>query len=297
MLGSSSDTEDVVQETLTRAFRSRHTLEDDAAVRPWLYRIATNVCLDELGARSRRARGPELGPPSDPDAPTASATPESEWIEPCPGAWTQGMDPSSAYTVKESVALAFVAALQVLTPAQRAVLILREVVELTAEETAHALEMTVSAANSTLHRARVTLSERLGPHWSPRPVDPSVLQRYLTTWESSDFDAIIALLHEEVTLSMPPHPTWISGRAAVRRFYESRVRRVVEARLFRTRVVEANGSRGVAFYRVGDDDVARFFALHLLEGADGAVRVIDHFMAPGALRAFFAAGLPSSIQP
>lgn len=297
MLGSTSDTEDVVQETLVRAFRSRHTLADDASVRPWLYRIATNVCLDELGSRARRARGPELGPPSDPEAAIAPATPEGEWIEPCPGAWTRGADPSNAYTLKESVALAFVAALQVLTPAQRAVLLLRDVVELTAEQTATALEMTVSATNSALHRARTALAERIGPDWAPAPVDPSVLQRYVTVWESSDLDAIVALLHDEVTLSMPPHPTWIRGRAAIGRFYETRLRRAIDARIFRARLVDANESTGVAFYRLGEGGVARFFALHVLEGADGKVRVIDHFMGPSAVRAFFASGLASTVQP
>lgn len=152
MLGSSSDVDDMVQETFTRAFRSWHTLADDALVRTWLYRIATNVCLDESKARSRRVRGPELGPPSDPDLPPAPATPEDEWIEPCPSSWLEGNDPASAYTLEESVALAFVAALQVLTPSQRAVLLLRDVVGLTAEETAAALETTVSAVNSALSR-------------------------------------------------------------------------------------------------------------------------------------------------
>ncbi len=298
MLGSSSDADDMVQETLARAFRSRHTLVDDAMVRPWLYRIATNVCLDELNARSRRVRGPELGPPSDPDLPPLPATTESEWIEPCPSAWLEGGDPATAYTIKESVALAFVAALQVLTPAQRAVLLLRDVVGLTAEETATALETTVSAANSTLHRAREALEARVGPRsgWSPgagTPVDRALLERYVRVWETSDLDAIIALLHEEVVLSMPPHPTWLQGRDAVARFFAHRVRNAVEAHRFRTLSLEANGSGAVAFYRKGDDGVARFVAIQVLELDRGAVRAIDHFMGPRAHRAFFATGLPS----
>jgi RNA polymerase sigma-70 factor (ECF subfamily) len=300
MLGSSSDADDIVQETLTRAFRSRDTLEDDAMVKSWLYRIATNVCLDELKARTRRARGPELGPPSDPDLPPAPATPDGEWLEPCPSAWLEGGDPASAYTIKESVALAFIAALQVLTPAQRAVLLLRDVVGLTAEETATALETSVSAANSTLHRARDALAARVGPRsdWSPDagpPVDRSLLERYLRVWETSNLDEVIALLHEEVTLSMPPHPTWIQGRDAVGRFYANRIRRALEAHLFRTFALEANGRPAVAFYRKGEDGVARFFALQVLELESGVVRTIDHFMAKSAHRALFAAGLPNAI--
>ena len=296
MLGSSCDADDLVQETLARAFRSRDPLADDEPVRPWLYRIATNACLDELASRVRRARGPELGPPSDPDLPPAPATPESEWIEPCPSAWLEGGDPASAYTIKESVALAFVAALQVLTPAQRAVLLLRDVVGLTAEEAAAALDTSVPAANSALHRAREALAERVGPRsgWSPdagAPVDRALLERYLRVWSTSDLDAIVAMLHDEVVLSMPPHPTWVKGREAVTRFFGHRVRRALAERRFRTVPLEANGRPAVAFYRNGDDGVARFFALHVIEGEGSLVRAIDHFMAASALRVFFAAGL------
>lgn len=301
MAGSTSDADDLVQETLTRAFRSRDTLADDAMVRPWLYRIATNVCLDELKDRSRRARGPEVGPPSDPDLPPAPATPDHEWIEPCPSAWLDGADPASEYTLKESIALAFVAALQVLTPPQRAVLLLRDVVGLSADETATALETSVSAANSSLHRAREALAERVGPKadWSPdagAPVDRALLERYLRVWHSSDPDAVIALLHEEATISMPPSPTWIRGRDAVARFFAHRVRDAIEAGVFLTRALEANGRPAVAFYRKGDDGSARFFAIHVLECEGGLVRTIDHFMGPAALRVVAAYGLPQTLD-
>ncbi|MBX3186590.1 MAG: nuclear transport factor 2 family protein, partial [Labilithrix sp.] len=193
----------------------------------------------------------------------------------------------------------FVAALQVLTPAQRAVLLLRDVVGLTADETATALETSASAANSALHRAREALETRVGPRssWSPdagAPVDRALLERYLRVWEASDLDAIVALLHEEVILSMPPHPTWLRGRDAVARFFAHRVRRALDARLFRTRALEASGRPAVAFYRRGDDGAARFFALQVLEVEGGAVRTIDHFMAASAHRAFLAAGLPQT---
>lgn len=302
MLASTSDADDTVQETFVRALRSRDTLSDDALVRPWLFRIATRVCLDELANRARRARGPELGPASDPDLPPLPALPESEWIEPLPSAWADGADPAEAYSVKESVALAFVAALQVLTPLQRAVLLLRDVVELRADETAAALGLTPSAANSALHRAREALAARVGPTstWSPDaagPVDEELLRRYLRVWQSSDLSAVVALLHEDVTLSMPPSPTWIARRADVVRFFLNRVRRTVEEGRLRTRLLEANGRPTVAFYRRDDGAAHRLFALHVLEIAEGGIVAIDHFMAARALAPFVAAGLPETFAP
>jgi RNA polymerase sigma-70 factor, ECF subfamily len=303
MLGSSHDSDDMVQETFVRAFRARHTLEAPEAARAWLHRIATNVCIDELAKRPRRARGPELRPPADPDAPPAARTPDAEWLEPAPSAWLAGVDtpeapeggnPAAQYTMKESVALAFVAALQVLTPPQRAVLLLRDVVGLSAAETAEALACSLSSANSTLHRARVALEERVGPRagWSPEAgaVDRALLERYVRAWEKGDLDAIVALLHDDVTLSMPPSPTWIAGRADVARFFTNRVTQAVRGAL-----VDANGRAGAGFYRVGEDGEGTFFALQALEAKDGRIRVIDHFMAASAHAAFFAGGLPRTL--
>jgi RNA polymerase sigma-70 factor (ECF subfamily) len=305
MLGSSHDSDDMVQETFVRAFRAQHTLEDPASARAWLHRIATNVCIDELAKRPRRARGPELGPPADPDAPPAPATPDAEWLEPVPSAWLAGASPEAAspaaqYTMKESVALAFVAALQVLTPPQRAVLLLRDVVGLSATETAEALACSVSSANSTLHRARVALEERVGPRaeWSPEAgrIDRALLERYVRTWENGDLDAIIALLHDDVTLSMPPSPTWIEGRAGVARFYTNRVLRAVREHRFRSVIIDANGGTGAGFYRLGDDGQWTFFALQLLEAKDDRIRVIDHFMTASSHAAFFAGGLSRTLE-
>lgn len=298
MLGSSHDSEDMVQETFVRAFRARDTLQDPQRVRAWLYRIATNVCIDELAKRPRRARGPELGPPSDPDAAPANVTPDAEWIEPMPSAWLSTVEESSAsaaYTLKESVALAFVAALQVLSASQRAVLLLRDVVGLSAEETAQVLSCSVSSANSTLHRARTALEERVGPRadFSAQAgaVDRALLERYVRTWQEGDLAAIIALLHDDVTLSMPPRPTWIAGRRNVSRFFEKRVTRQLCEQLFRVIIVEANGSPAAGFYHSSDDGGWVFFALQLLEAEQGCVRMIDHFMSEAAHAAFFANGL------
>jgi RNA polymerase sigma-70 factor (ECF subfamily) len=300
MLGSSHDSDDMVQETFVRAFRAQHTLQDPAAGRAWLHRIATNVCLDELAKRPRRARGPELGPPADPDAPLATPTADAEWLEPAPSVWLsaatpEGGSPASQYTLKESIALAFVAALQVLTPPQRAVLLLRDVVGLSASETAEALDCSVSSANSTLHRARAALEERVGPRaaWSPEvgAVDQVLLERYVRAWEKGDLDAIVALLHDEVTLSMPPSRTWIAGRADVARFFAKRASQGVRAT-----VVEANGGIGAGFYRLGDNGEWAFIALQVLETKDGRIRVIDHFMSASGQAAFFASGLARTLE-
>lgn len=299
MLGSSHDSDDMVQETLLRAFRSLHTLEDEALARAWLHRIATNVCLDELAKRPRRARGPELGPPSDPERELPAATPDDRWIEPVPSAWlsSAASDPAAAYSLKESVALAFVAALQILTPAQRAVLLLRDVVGLSAEETASALECSVSSANSTLHRARMALEERVGPRgqWSPEhhpSIDHALLRRYMAAWQSGDLDTIIALLHEDATISMPPLGIWFLGREAFERFLRVRLMHVIEAKLFRTVAIEACGQPAVAFYRVREDGQAHFLSIDTVEARDGRITTIDHFMSTSASTAFFAAGVP-----
>lgn len=300
MLGSAHDSEDMVQEALVRAFRAQHTLQDPTHARAWLYRIATNVCLDELAKRPRRARGPELGPPADPDAAPLPATPDVEWLEPVPGVWlSDDGNPAARYTLKESVALAFVAALQLLTPAQRAVLLLRDVVGLSAAETAEVLACSLASANSTLHRARVALEERVGAQvsWKPEAhaVDRDLLERYVRAWEQGDLDVIIALLHDDVTLSMPPSPTWIAGRADVARFFVNRVTQQVRDHRFRSVSVAANGGVGAGFYRLVDGGEAVFFALQLLEAKEGRIHRIDHFMSASAHAAFFASGLPRAI--
>lgn len=301
MLGSSHDSDDMVQETFIRALRAQHTLQDQASTRAWLYRIATNVCLDELAKRPRRARGTELSPAADPDAPPLPATADAEWLEPAPTAWLMGdhldaSNPAAQYTIKESVALAFVAALQVLTPPQRAVLLLRDVVGLSAAETSSVLACSISSANSTLHRARAALEERVGPRasWSPEThaVDRPLLERYLRAWEQGDLDVIITLLHDDVTLSMPPSPTWVTGCNDVARFFRNRVTQALRDHRFRAVPVAANGVMGVGFYRLQDDGEAVFFALQVLGSRDGRVHEIEHFMSASSHAAFFALGLP-----
>jgi RNA polymerase sigma-70 factor (ECF subfamily) len=292
LLGSAHDAEDMVQETFIRALRARDSLRDPRAERAWLHRIATNVCLDELARRPRRARGGEVGAPSDPSLPPEPRSPEIEWLDPIPSSWIVE-DPGQRYAAKESVALAFVAALQTLTPSQRAVLLLRDVVGLSAEETAEALACSVSSANSALHRARVGLEEKVGPRADraiETPIDREMLERYLRAWDSGDLAAIVSLLHEEATLSMPPSPTWISGRAAIEIFFVHRLSAALEKRELRGRIIEANGGLALAFHRGAD-----FHAIHLVSSRDGRIAVIDHFMDPRTWEPFFAAGLPRSL--
>lgn len=300
MLGSTHDCEDVVQETFVRALRSFHTLSEPAAVRGWLYRIATNVCLDELRKRPPRVRGPELGPPSRPEDASPAPLPDDTWLEPLPSSWLTHPDPAAHYDLKESVALAFVAALQVLTPPQRAVLLLRDVVGLSAEEAASSLACSLSAANSTLHRARVTLQERVGPQQSRSPdpaavVDRALLERYLRAWESGDLDVILALLHEDVTLSMPPIPRWHASSADVGVFFRTRVHPSLRTEPLRAAIVEANGALAIAFYRVRADARAHLFAIQLFELTNGRIAVIDHFMSKSSLRAFVREGVPDTL--
>ena len=297
MLGSSHDSDDMVQETFARALRARDTLADPAAARAWLYRIATNACLDELDRRPRRERGIGLGPPQDPDEPLAAPRGDDEWLEPAPSAWMSAVEPGpdARYTQLESVALAFVAALHVLTPPQRAVLLLRDVVGLSAAETAATLDCSVSSANSTLHRARVALEQRVGPRGNGSPaasdVDRALLERYLRAWQHGDLDAIIALLHDDVALSMPPRPCWVAGRPDVARFFALRIHMQVRGAL-----IDANGRPAAAFYAVKPDGTAHLFALQLFELDAGRIRTIDHFMTASALPAFVAAGVPRTLR-
>jgi len=297
MLGSSHDGDDMVQETLIRAFRARHTLKDDAAAGGWLHRIATNVCLDELGKRPRRVRGPEAGPPQDPSTPPTEPTPDEGWIEPIPSAWLGlgggAPDPATAYTLKESVALAFVAALQVLTPSQRAVLLLRDVVGLSAEETAEAMQMSLAAANSALHRARLALEMRVGPRRSEpqnqAEIDRELLERYIRAWQSGNLDAIVALLHDDVILAMPPRETWFAGKSDVAAFFASKVVALRDD-LWVYVPLEANGGPAMGLYKKQPEGVAVFTAVHAIEARDGRVAAIDHFLTASSRVAFFAAG-------
>jgi RNA polymerase sigma-70 factor, ECF subfamily len=215
MLGS-VDAEDAVQETFIRAWRAYDRFEGRSALRSWLYRIATNVCFDMLESRKRRARPMDLGPAGEPIVENLR-TPDQLWIEPMPdGLVVPDGDPAEIVGARESVRLAFVAALQQLPARQRAVLILCEVLRWKAAEVAELLETTVASVNSALQRARATLE---ASDFTPATTSPSVdaadaelLQRYVTAFEQYDMDALTSLVHEDATQSMPPYDLWLAGR-------------------------------------------------------------------------------------
>jgi RNA polymerase sigma-70 factor, ECF subfamily len=214
MLGS-ADAEDAVQETFIRAWRGYERFEGRSALRSWLYRIATNVCLDMLDARKRRARPMDLGPAGEPILENLR-TPDQLWIEPMPdGRIVPEGDPADVVAGRESVRLAFVAALQQLPPRQRAVLILCEVLRWKAAEVAELLETSVASVNSALQRARATLEASDVTPTSAASVnvaDPALLSRYVDAFERYDMDALRSLIVEDATQSMPPYDLWLAGR-------------------------------------------------------------------------------------
>ena len=220
MLGSPFEAEDAVQETMLRAWRAFDRFEGRAALRSWLYRIATNVCMDMLSGRARRARPMDLGPAVEPVVSNLHSLPETTWIEPIPGGLLgAGEDPAELTEAKETIRLAFVAALQHLPPRQRAVLILCEVLRWRAAEVAELLEMSVAAVNSALQRARATLESGGISASDPAPdmaaPDKELLARYVAAFEQYDMEALTALIREDAAMSMPPFDLWLHGRADI----------------------------------------------------------------------------------
>jgi RNA polymerase sigma-70 factor, ECF subfamily len=287
MLGSSHDSDDVLQETFVRAWRARSSLLDPSMLRPWLYRIATNVCLDELKHRKSRPLPSDVAGPGDPSVDPVPPTPEATWLEPCPDAWSAQatLDPASGYEMRESIALAFVAALQCLSARQRAVLLLRDVVGMSAEETAGALGTTVSGVDSTLYRARAATRERSpGPEGAARErysseSDDELLGRYVRAWDAKDLSAFVALLHEDVVLNMPPSPTWLRGRAAIATFFARHV--FAETKTRRFVLTGANAQPAFGVYVGGS-----LTAIHAVRIASGRVVDMHHFMARECFRLF-----------
>src|SRR5438552_13170269 len=215
-LGAPVEAEDAVQETLLRAWRGFDRFEGRAALRSWLYRIATNVCLDMLNGKERRARPMDLGPAREPVEANLHTLPEVTWIEPVPDGLvlSDDGDPAEVAQSRETLRLAFVAALQHLPPRQRAVLILCEVLRWKASEVAELLETSVASVNSALQRARATLeTSDVGAERAPLDdADRELLSRYVAAFEAYDIEALTSLIHEDATQSMPPYDLWLSGR-------------------------------------------------------------------------------------
>jgi RNA polymerase sigma-70 factor (ECF subfamily) len=273
MLGSLHDAEDLVQETLLRAWEKRATLTSPGAYRGWLYRIATNLCLDRLRSAPRRSLPPETHPPSDPSSPAPKRLREPIWLEPFPDDLLAepGADPEDRAERSERITLAFLMALQHLTPVQRAILLLREVLEWPAVEVAEWLHLSVPAVNSTLQRARRALQQRnVGSEAEvvlPRPQLQELLDRYVTLWEQADIPGFVALLREDAWFTMPPFPVWVQGRAAITILLQTHL--FTPARQWRLLSTRANGSPAFGLYRreAGADD-SQLFGLVVL-GVEG----------------------------
>jgi RNA polymerase sigma-70 factor (ECF subfamily) len=296
MLGSAFEAEDAVQETLIRAWRSLDRFEGRAALRTWLYRIATNVCLDMLRGRERRARPMDLGPARTAESPLGETLPEVTWLEPIPDGRVlpSDGDPAEMAESRESIRLAFVAALQHLPPRQRAVLILREVLRWKAAEVAELLDTSVASVNSALQRARASLASTEEAAVS-EPEDAekrALLARYVDAFERYDMDALTSLLHEDASWSMPPYELWLQTHLDVRRWCLGPGIGCRGSRLIPT---VANGSPAFGQYKPGPTKgVLEPWALQVLEFSGDRIGGITFFL--DTARWFPLFGLPPSFE-
>lgn len=296
-LGSASEAEDAVQETMVRAWKSYDRFEGRSSLRSWLYRIATNVCLTMADGSRRRARPMDLSSPAPAGAEPGPPLPETAWVEPMPDSRTLPADPAERAETRDSVRLALIAALQHLPPKQRAVLILREVLSWRAAEVAELLGTTVASVNSALQRARATLAAA-GVTDEP-PSEPlteehrSLLTRYLRAFEAYDMDALTSLLREDATLSMPPYGLWFRGPGDIRAWMLGPGAKCEGSRLIPT---EANGSLGFGQYRrAADGEGHTAWGLHVLDVRGGKIAGICVFLDTARLFPLF--GLPPRLTP
>jgi RNA polymerase sigma-70 factor (ECF subfamily) len=295
MLGSPFEAEDAVQDTLLRAWKSLDSFEGRSALRSWLYRIATNVCLDMLNGRERRARPMDLGPSREPVESNLSTLPETTWIEPVP----EGLagDPAEVVESRETIRLAFVAALQHLPPRQRAVLILCEVLRWKASEVAELLDSSVASVNSALQRARATLAANNVGASDPAPSldesDRDLLARYVDAFERYDMDALTSLIREDATQSMPPYDLWLSGRDDIFAWWLGPGIACRGSRVIPT--VAANGSPAFGQYK--PSETGRGYdpwALQVLELSNGKIVELTFFLSTDTLFPLF--GLPPRLS-
>ncbi|HZD01978.1 MAG TPA: sigma-70 family RNA polymerase sigma factor [Actinomycetes bacterium] len=297
MLGSAFDAEDAVQETLLRAWRGIDRFQGRAALRSWLYRIATNVCLDLLSGRTRRARPMDLASAQTADAPLGQALAETAWILPIPDGRVPPADgdPAEVAESRETIRLAFVAALQHLPPRQRAVLILREVLRWKATEVAELLDTTVASVNSALQRARSTLAAvEVTATEAYQPMDQeqrALLARYVDAFQRYDLDSLTALLHQDATWSMPPYQLWLQSHDDIRRWCLGPGIGCRGSRLVPT---VANGSPAFGQYKPSAAGGYESWALQVLELSAGRVAGISFFLDTRRLFPLF--GLPPRLE-
>jgi len=298
MLGSAFDAEDAVQETLVRAWNGFDRFEGRAALRSWLYRIATNVSLDMLNGRARRARPMDLGPAHEPDASALNALPEATWVQPMPDSLVVADgDPAEVTLARETLRLAFVAALQHLPPKQRAVLILREVLRWKASEVAALLETSVASVNSALQRARATLeaSNMSAADTTPSvdAADATLLARYVEAFERYDMDALTSLIHEDAMQSMPLYELWLSGREDILRWWVGPGAGCRGSRVIPTKA--ANGAPAFGQYKPSATGEGwEPWALQVLEVAGGQIVEFTFFLDTEAVFPLF--GLPPRLD-
>lgn len=300
MLGAFQDAEDALQDARLKAWRSLVSHESRGSFRAWMYRIVTNTCLDMLRTRQRRVLPQDVGPPVEPGPPATEMRRDIPWLEPYPDAFLPpSADPETALRLRESIRLAFVRAMQVLPPRQRAALILHDVLDWTAGEVAAILETSVAAINSALQRARAAVA-RPDPD-APRgeslePTKADAVTRYVRAWETGNFDAFVSMLTEDAIMSMPPWVYWLDGREAIAATLRSSGTWEGEPRPGRYRLVTApmNGQPAALAYLRGDD--GRYTALCLtvltVDG-DGRVSELAVFVLP---EHFAAWGYPSIIE-
>jgi RNA polymerase sigma-70 factor (ECF subfamily) len=299
MLGSLHDSEDALQETLLRAWRGLAGFEEGRSLRPWLYRIATNVCLDLLAKRAQRVLPPDARPSAEPSAGPGHPL-DAPWLEPYPddvlGIPAGYASPEARYEEREAVELAFIAALHHVPANQRAALVLRDVLGFSARETAEALDTSEASANSALQRARKTISDRLpvrSQQATLRALGDRKLRRlveaYIDAWDERNVEAIVALLAEDANFVMPPFPNWFEGREAVARFLSS----AIEAPALRHIETRANGQPAIGWY-LWDEDGEQFApaAIEVYSFGGEWLTQITAFASPELFERF---GLPAKL--
>ena len=297
MLASPFEADDALQETFIRAWRAYDKFEGRSTVRSWLYRIATNVCLDMLRSGERRARPMDLGPAREPVATNLNALPETTWLEPVPDALVVADgDPADVAVARDSVRLAFVAALQHLPPKQRAALILCEVLQWKASEVAELLESSVASVNSALQRARATLESTSATSSATSadlgPSERELLARYVKAFEAYDVQALTALIHEDATQSMPPYDLWLAGRDDIFTWWFGPGIGCKGSRVIPT--VAANGAPAFGQYKPSEAGGYEPWALQVVELRDGAIGELTFFLATDTLFPLF--GLPPRLD-
>lgn len=303
LMGSVQEAEDMVQETFLRAWRRRETFEGRASLRAWLYKIATNICFDTLAKRPRRAVPVTYQAVSTLDEPIPSSVMEPIWLEPFPDEWLMADDdnPEGRLSTRENISMAFIAALHLLPPRQRAILILRDVLEWQASEVAHLLDISVPAVKSALHRARTTLANH--DHlWGGEVANASVLDeigqnqlnQYVRAWETADIDALLVMLKEDATFSMPPIPAWYQGRESIRGLTAKTVFSGQANGRWRLLPTRANHQPAFGLYRQGEaPGVHHAYGIQVLTVSDGLITDITTFRNPALFRPF---NLPMSLS-